>query len=499
MSKITLSMIIKNEEKYLEDCLRSVENAVDEIVIVDTGSTDRSLEIAKRFNANIFHFGWINDFSAARNFALQNSTGNWILYLDADERLTSASIDIIKELTSENKNLGINCVVNSIDEIGGTPSIMNYVRLFRNLEGVKFEGKVHEQIESSLRKQNCEIINSEIEIIHLGYNISQDELKVKAKRNLDLLVHDYVHSPNGYKAFHIGQSLVTLNELENSLEYFLVAAEDINLEKNHRAHACRYLAAIYNDYKSLDGAKAYVERGLEISKDVILLNLVASKVYLSLNEAEKADYHSRRAYELNSQYNSKENQTYFDILVDSIKLVLHGLNIGLYSNNAGLYNYFAGCDELSQLNENQINIITFLGILLNQKPVDENSLGLISETIKEYNSKVIINLLNSYKLEEDKHTVIKELYKYYKDDLDYLNYFGSFSIHINDLRQAISAFAGILKINPGHKQAILQLINLYTQLNEFEKLKVVLDNAESVFADDTEIGQRISAIKNRLS
>ena len=79
---LTLSMIVKNEENYLGGCLESVKDIVDDIVIVDTGSTDKTIEIAEKYGAKIFHFEWVNDFSAARNFALAKSTGDWILYLD---------------------------------------------------------------------------------------------------------------------------------------------------------------------------------------------------------------------------------------------------------------------------------------------------------------------------------------------------------------------------------------------------------------------------------
>ncbi|MBK7632424.1 MAG: glycosyltransferase family 2 protein [Ignavibacteriales bacterium] len=85
MPTLSLSMIVKNEERHLARCLSSVKDVVDEIVIVDTGSTDNTIEIAESFNAKIFHFDWVNDFSAARNFALTKCIGNWILYLDADE------------------------------------------------------------------------------------------------------------------------------------------------------------------------------------------------------------------------------------------------------------------------------------------------------------------------------------------------------------------------------------------------------------------------------
>lgn len=83
----------KNEERYLAQCLSSVKDVIDEIIIVDTGSTDKTLEIAKSFNAKIFNFDWINDFSAARNFALNKCSGDWILYLDADEELNPKSLD----------------------------------------------------------------------------------------------------------------------------------------------------------------------------------------------------------------------------------------------------------------------------------------------------------------------------------------------------------------------------------------------------------------------
>ena len=95
---ISLCMIAKNEEKYLEQCLRSVKDIVDEIIIVDTGSTDKTKEIAKKFNAKIFDFKWVDDFSAARNESIRHATKDWILVLDADEIVEKKDIDKIKNL-----------------------------------------------------------------------------------------------------------------------------------------------------------------------------------------------------------------------------------------------------------------------------------------------------------------------------------------------------------------------------------------------------------------
>lgn len=85
--KLTLCMIVKNEERYISRCLSSVQDIVDEIVIADTGSQDNTKDICKSFQARVFDFEWENDFAKARNYALQHAEGDWILMLDADEEL----------------------------------------------------------------------------------------------------------------------------------------------------------------------------------------------------------------------------------------------------------------------------------------------------------------------------------------------------------------------------------------------------------------------------
>jgi len=92
---LSVGMIVKNEEKYLEKCLDALKPLLDavksELVIVDTGSSDNTVEIAKRYTGKVFHFDWIDDFSAARNFGLEKCVGEWFMYLDADEILDDLS------------------------------------------------------------------------------------------------------------------------------------------------------------------------------------------------------------------------------------------------------------------------------------------------------------------------------------------------------------------------------------------------------------------------
>ncbi|MER3328119.1 MAG: glycosyltransferase, partial [Candidatus Kapaibacterium sp.] len=112
---ITLSMIVKNEEKMLRGCLESAEKIVDEIVIVDTGSTDRTIEIAKEFGAKVYQFDWINDFAAARNESLRHSNGKWVLYLDADERISQFEVNKFRKSLGElpENSGGLICTIES--------------------------------------------------------------------------------------------------------------------------------------------------------------------------------------------------------------------------------------------------------------------------------------------------------------------------------------------------------------------------------------------------
>ncbi|MBI2656740.1 glycosyltransferase family 2 protein, partial [Candidatus Woesearchaeota archaeon] len=101
---ISLCMIAKNEEKFLEQCLNSVKDIVDEIIIVDTGSTDKTKDIAKKFNAKVYDFKWIDDFSAARNESIKHAAKDWILVLDADEILDEEGRKAIRELVNNKEN-----------------------------------------------------------------------------------------------------------------------------------------------------------------------------------------------------------------------------------------------------------------------------------------------------------------------------------------------------------------------------------------------------------
>ena len=184
---LSLCMIVKNEEKYLVSCLNSVRNIVDEIIIVDTGSTDKTKAIAEIFGAKLFDLPWTGDFSTARNYSLRQATGQWILILDADEVIAPRDCQKIEGIVSRNTpgpasySIVTRNYLNTVggiewnrnsgeypEEAGAGWMTSNKVRLFTRHDNALFCNPVHELIEESLVKSMIPIINTNIVVHHYG-------------------------------------------------------------------------------------------------------------------------------------------------------------------------------------------------------------------------------------------------------------------------------------------------------------------------------------------
>lgn len=185
---ISACMIAKNEERFLARCLKSIETAVDEIILVDTGSTDGTVGIAKSFGAKVYHHLWRNNFSEARNHSLRYATGEWILYIDADEELAQEDIPLLHRLICTNSYNGIYVAIYS--EIPDGKSKHYYTRILRRKK-VHFEGLVHEQ---PVFDGNA--LTSEIRLNHYGYNLSADEMQEKYKKTEILLKQELNEKPD---------------------------------------------------------------------------------------------------------------------------------------------------------------------------------------------------------------------------------------------------------------------------------------------------------------
>ena len=199
---LSAAMIVRDEARHLDACLVSIRDLVDEIVVVDTGSVDETCAIAEAHGARVLHEPWRDDFAHARNVALDACTGEWALYIDADERVRPASREALARLLSDAALGG--CFVRLVAKAGNLP--YREMRLFRLDPAVRFEGVIHENIWPALHRHleatGRGLGQSDLMLDHVGYEGDQTR---KHNRNLPLLLRALEHDPqHTYCWYHLG-------------------------------------------------------------------------------------------------------------------------------------------------------------------------------------------------------------------------------------------------------------------------------------------------------
>lgn len=192
--KLSACVIVKNEAKNIEKWIDNLRHIADELIIVDTGSEDNTVELIEKAGIKPYHYEWQRDFAAAKNYAIDQATGDWIVFLDADEYFTQESIGKFRELMQSyhlKKNVGgLLCRLTNIDEDNHNQfiSAMLQVRVFRNIPSIRYVGSIHEQLKNT--GKNLDMVYCKaLEILHTGY--SSSIMAKKSKRNKDILLERY--------------------------------------------------------------------------------------------------------------------------------------------------------------------------------------------------------------------------------------------------------------------------------------------------------------------
>jgi tetratricopeptide (TPR) repeat protein len=269
---LSLCMIVRDEEAMLGRCLAAVRDAVDELVVVDTGSQDRTVEIAEGFGARILHHAWTGDFAAARNVAFDAATGDWLLYLDADEVLVAGDAPRLRALTQRTWREAFFLVeTNHTGDLeDGTAVVHDALRVFRNRPEHRFEGRIHEQIAHRLPSLPERLEKTAIRVEHFGYLGTVREAKDKSARNLELLerqVADGVDTP--FLHFNLGSELTATGEHERALEHLRRAWEEVSADPALRTYgyapslAARFVRALRSTGR-LDEVGPAADRALAI-------------------------------------------------------------------------------------------------------------------------------------------------------------------------------------------------------------------------------------------
>jgi GT2 family glycosyltransferase/predicted Zn-dependent protease len=218
--RVSLCLIVKDEEANLPACLGAAADLVDEIVVVDTGSSDRTGEVAASFGARVYDFPWPDSFAAARNESLRHATGDWVFWLDADDRLDEDNRGRLRALFAgldgDAAAYAMQCRCLP-DPVTGATTVVDHVRLFRNHPEIRWRYRVHEQILPAVRATGGTARWADVVIDHTGY---QDPAlrRRKLARDLRLLqLEDAEHPDDPFTLFNLGSVYLELGRIEEAL------------------------------------------------------------------------------------------------------------------------------------------------------------------------------------------------------------------------------------------------------------------------------------------
>ncbi len=276
MPRISLCMIVKNEEKKLARALSWGKDVLWEKVIVDTGSTDRTVELAESLGARVCHFTWIDDFAAARNFALEQARGEWILTLDADEypapKAEEYLLSLAKRLEEGNYD-GVHAGILELDNQGNIMTRSSRIRLFRNTPQLRYRRRIHEQLGfTDGREMRLANVDEKVAFFHDGYVGEAQAAKQRSGRNLRLLKQELADHLGDYEIMgYLGDEYIGYGDEKQARQWYRRSVEHMpeKLPPSDPRSAWTFssLIAMYTAEGNQEQAKQMYERAVRLQPE----------------------------------------------------------------------------------------------------------------------------------------------------------------------------------------------------------------------------------------
>lgn len=224
--KLSGCLIVRDNENTIRPCLETLRPWVDELIVVDTGSKDRTPEIAREYGARLFQFPWIDDFSAARNESVKYARGEWIFWMDSDDTLPIECGRKLKELAYGKHRADVLGYVMQVhcpgpgDTGQHDVTVVDHVKLFRNRPDLRFEGRIHEQILPAIRRAGGEVAFTDVYVVHSGSDHTEKGKQGKLERDLRILHRELHEQPrHPFVLFNLGMTYADAKEYERAADY----------------------------------------------------------------------------------------------------------------------------------------------------------------------------------------------------------------------------------------------------------------------------------------
>lgn len=428
----------------LGECLASVKDVVDEMLILDTGSTDGTMELARSFGAIVHQTVWGDDFAKARNESIRQAKGDWILWMDADERLLSETIPSLKKLLKPVRKATLyNIHIQNLKEDGQTFILSKSHRLFSNHFGIKFSGRIHEQVSPSARALGGVEYDSDVMLHHLGYGFTDHRKELKSQRNLQLLTRLVEENPNdAYAHLKLGEEYGLAGDRAKALEHFLIAIEHEKFNRDMKATLYNVTAEAFFKLNEPTQARKYADASLA------LFPRQSAAAYLRYRLADQANNWDEALVWLNTLQQLNENpdtSTRFsgEVMLDKGQ-ILAAKAIALMRS----------------------------GNLLEAREVLESVLKRekAQPKLQEHFVDVCFQLGDYDAVEENLNLLIRA----FPNKPNYLAMFANLKIRQQQFPEAIRLYEKILTITPDNMTAGKRLVALYGKTGQMEKARTLL-------------------------
>jgi len=437
--KLSVCIIARDEEESLPECIESLQGLADEVVVVDTGSIDGTVDRAEALGARVFHFDWCDDFSAARNESIRRARGDYILWLDADDRLHPDDLHklaLLKDnLPSDKKTAYLFLLHNKMNDLDG--DMCYQLRLFPNLPGAAFQGRIHEQVVYSLEKLGASLHQADIRIVHTGYE-DKAMMEAKIRRNIEILLQEEERNPGDFIGnFHLASSYFCLEEWERAIDYMKKAVYGDN---DHRRSPFWHMTARVQlgwMYKNA-GMNREASKTLE---EALAMDSTHPVARLLMGEIDYSDGRYEDALEILSSVDDEDFQpTVFAASIDKMRHHLHLLR--------------AKCSE---------------------------ELGNYPEAATEYEAALALNSesaaamkgLGSVHLKQGKYGEAEEVLRSFEgsDDPEALANLGVIDFRRGDALSAERKYRKALELNPDLVEARVNLGHLLLEQDRFKEAR----------------------------
>lgn len=416
--KISACYIVKNEEKVFRKSLQSICECADELIVVDTGSTDRTVEIAQDFHAQIYYRKWRNDFAWARNQAIEMATGDWIVFLDADEYFTDETRREIRQVIAENKDVDVLCIsMDNIEIDGSVKAMFSPPRIFKNKKELRYSGAIHETLFYAGNELNLDqvmfIPAARLKLIHTGY-ISTLTV-VKAARNLPMLLKELEKSDKPETLYpYLAECYTALGDFDNVKYYAELDIRKGRSSNNYASKSWRLLLELANKEQNYEYREKIALSAVANFSEIPEFHAELAECYAFNGRYKEAIEEGEEAIRCYNCYDSIEPMKFTSSMLKQLRKRMHKWAMILLKGETYTSNIY------SLLYESKRDIVknfTYMMRILVKEHGKNGGFGLIDNCLDDMLPENIVCVIKKWK---DKQKIYSDEYETYITILSYI-------------------------------------------------------------------------------